>query len=502
MALAELGVNPISADKPAGEDVRYDSQFEEVQAEIDKLSIASVDGEGIHWNQVVKLATSILREKSKDLQVAIYLAVALINTSQFEGFADGTEVIQELVANFWDSMYPPKKRMRGRLNAVNWWMEQTENFLKNYQPGPLPHDLVQRARQSVNDLDQALAEKADDAPILRRLLDYLDRLPVAPVEEQAEAPAKEPAGEQPEPAAAPSGDQAEASATPEPAPEAAEKEPPAEPAPPAPQPSAPKPAAPAPSPRSPVQAPADMDSDRDATQAVQAGLDLMLGASAFLMKQDLSSPLAYRINRIAAWLTVDSLPITEGDRTLLPPPEPRIRSGLDRLAADREFADLIQTAEARAGEFLFWLDMSRLTADALTGLGDRYAAARAAVEVETAAFVQRLPGLEALCFSDGTPFADKETRAWLKAVTRTATAAAADDRVAIGGDGGSRDEVGDGVPKGSGADQGPENGGSGGPDGRRAQPKPFGQKPAVVAHGSGPASVRHGAGDSVTAPRR
>jgi len=35
MELIELGKEPISPEQPAGEDVRYDPVFEELQAEID-----------------------------------------------------------------------------------------------------------------------------------------------------------------------------------------------------------------------------------------------------------------------------------------------------------------------------------------------------------------------------------------------------------------------------------------------------------------------------------
>ena len=47
MDLIELVARPISADAPCGDDIKYDADYEELQAEIDKLSIPSSSGGGI-----------------------------------------------------------------------------------------------------------------------------------------------------------------------------------------------------------------------------------------------------------------------------------------------------------------------------------------------------------------------------------------------------------------------------------------------------------------------
>ena len=46
-------------------------------------------------------------------------------------------------------------------------------------------------------------------------------------------------------------------------------------------------------------------------------------------------------------------------------------------------------------------------------MGPAAANMRSAVIDEVLAFVKRLPGVEQLTFSDGTPFADEATKAWL-----------------------------------------------------------------------------------------
>ena len=117
MELSSLGKDPIQPDQPAGSDVRYEPEYEKLQAEIDKLSLPSASA-GIDWKKVSDLATSILAHKSKDLLVASYLAVSQVHMRHIEGLADGLVVIHDLITTYWDGLFPPKKRMRGRVGAL------------------------------------------------------------------------------------------------------------------------------------------------------------------------------------------------------------------------------------------------------------------------------------------------------------------------------------------------------------------------------------------------
>ena len=126
MELLSLGKDPIQPDQPTGSDVRYEPEFEELQAEIDKLSSPSSSG-GIEWKKVNTLSALILAEKSKDLLVASYMAVSQVHTHQLDGLAIGLTVMHDMVEAYWDNLFPPKKRMRGRLGAIEWWIEKTEN---------------------------------------------------------------------------------------------------------------------------------------------------------------------------------------------------------------------------------------------------------------------------------------------------------------------------------------------------------------------------------------
>ena len=161
--LLSLGKIPISSDQPTGLDVRYDPDFEELQAEIDKLSSPSAAG-GMDWNKVTSLSSAILTRKSKDILVASYLAVAQIHTSQMEGMAVGLQIYHDLLATFWEDLYPPKKRMRGRLGAIEWWLEKTETVLKVLKPGPLPPEEIERLKENLRQIDTCLSDYLEDPP--------------------------------------------------------------------------------------------------------------------------------------------------------------------------------------------------------------------------------------------------------------------------------------------------------------------------------------------------
>jgi type VI secretion system protein VasJ len=152
---------------------------------------------------------------------------------------------------------------------------------------------------------------------------------------------------------------------------------------------------------------------RDCREAVEEGLHRLQGIAALLLDQDPANPLAYRLSRHAAWLRVSELPPATAGRTLLPPPTTRLRERLAELRHGGDSTALLKVVELQLSQFIFWLDLNRLAAEALADR-DAAQAAVAAVGQETAFLLQRLPGLDELAFADGTPFADADTREWLK----------------------------------------------------------------------------------------
>lgn len=387
MNYATLGKDPIAGDNPAGADCRYDSAFESLQAEIDKLSSPTAEGK-VDWAKVIKAAGEILSAQSKDLTVASYLAVGLVRQRQIMGLDEGIQVLKDLVENFWDTMYPAKKRMRGRAGALEWWLEKTDEALAGATPEPLAEELYQRLQDNIRMLDGFLAENMPEPPLLRPLQRQIEQFPVQKVEPAEETSAAE-AVSGTAPQTAPAADRSPAAAP------AEKSEARAVPAP---------------------EAPQTVDTDQNANKGLETAVQLFRKVSHFLLQQDLKNPSAYRYRRMAGWARIDDLPPSKDGVTQIPPPAPQLFDPILELREAANWPALIESVEQRVSQFVFWFDLHAMVAEALQNLGADYKPALSAVCQETAYFIQRLPGVENLAFSDEKPFADVQTRQWISSI--------------------------------------------------------------------------------------
>lgn len=393
MDLSVLGKQPISMDKPSGSDVRYDPAFDELQTEVDKLSSPAVAGT-VNWEKVCRFSTDILMNKSKDLLVASYLSVALIHTRRNDGFTVGLKVYQDLLERFWEDLYPQKIRMRGRTRSIEWWLEKTEAALKQVNDISYPAAQLGIIKDSLNRLDSFLSEHLENSPSLNPIKEYFNKIS-APAEDAAQTePAtnitQEPVEEKPVVTIETKPFKSEEAAVSQ-----------------------------------------KITSQQEAGKTLNDGLLKISEASYFLWQQDLASPQVYRLTRTAAWYAVNELPPATNSQTRIPPPATQVKNLLLNLKNNGDAEALLKAAETRISQYIFWIDLNRLTAEALSRLGSRFEKAHDAVCEETAFLLQRLPGLDDLTFSDGTPFATPDTKQWLRSIAfhgpRNAYASAAAD---------------------------------------------------------------------------
>ncbi|MDK2921478.1 MAG: type secretion system protein VasJ [Desulfonauticus sp.] len=375
MDLENLGQLPISEDKRAGEDVRYEPEYEAVQQEIDKLSSPTATTPP-DWEKVAKLSELILKEKSKDLIITTYLGIALFHLQGIQGLFIGTKILRDILYNFWDELYPPKKRMKGRKNALNWWKEEIEKHLKGEQEYKVEQNEKKALLKDLEDIDKFIADKLPDGPSFLNLKENLEEIITAPSESSIPPPSPP---SNPPPSSPP--------------PDFSQKPSP-EPA------SAPEPAA----------------SEENSQALMEQGFSLLNKASLIIAKEKPYWPELFRLNRIVSWLNIEDKPMAEQGKTLLPPPDLTIINALKNLYQNQDWPALLETAEAYVPQFLFWLDLSRYSKEALENLGQNLAAK--AIEQEVKWFLNKLPGIEQLCFSDNTPFADTNTQKWLKTLNK------------------------------------------------------------------------------------
>lgn len=112
-------LQPISADSPQGSDIREDSSPTSLYYQIKDARNAARAAERAslfdpdeasnvlnEWRPILDLAPTILKENSKDLEVASWLLEALIRFNDFPGLRDGIQLTRGLVDQYWDGLYP------------------------------------------------------------------------------------------------------------------------------------------------------------------------------------------------------------------------------------------------------------------------------------------------------------------------------------------------------------------------------------------------------------
>jgi type VI secretion system protein ImpA len=128
---------PIPGEKPAGESVRYAGAYDTIQ-EARRADEALAQGEWkrevktADWPRVVAVATEVLAAKSKDLQIAAWLAEALIKLHGFPGLRDGLCLLRELQERYWEVLFPPIEEgdLESRSALLEWLNEKLPPSLR------------------------------------------------------------------------------------------------------------------------------------------------------------------------------------------------------------------------------------------------------------------------------------------------------------------------------------------------------------------------------------
>ncbi|MDR1982983.1 MAG: type VI secretion system protein TssA [Holosporaceae bacterium] len=103
---------PISENNKCGEDLKYDfvyDQIKEFRREDDsRLSqgIWQTEPKKADWQEVCRICSNMLKTKTKDLQIAMWLLESLTVVEKFRGLNQGILLVLALCENFWDEIYP------------------------------------------------------------------------------------------------------------------------------------------------------------------------------------------------------------------------------------------------------------------------------------------------------------------------------------------------------------------------------------------------------------
>lgn len=130
-------LSPVSEDRPSGESLQYSGLFDEIR-EARRADDVLEQGDWkrelkvADWDEAAALATDALLTKTKDLQVAAWLAEALTMLQGFAGARDGLKLMKGLHAQFWETCYPEidDGDMEGRANVLSFLDRQVALSLR------------------------------------------------------------------------------------------------------------------------------------------------------------------------------------------------------------------------------------------------------------------------------------------------------------------------------------------------------------------------------------
>jgi type VI secretion system protein VasJ len=346
----EAWLQPVSVDSPVGQDPGYDDDFQRMRGEVNKLSGADAD-------LVIQLAEKLLKHSCKDLRVGTYYLWARLHKHGEAGLADGLDLLAAMIERYTNDVLPA--RANSRKMALEWLAGSKVLDSLSMYTEVVKND-AERIVAALAWLEHGLGSwPAEQRPALGALYTALSaRLAqCGEVDTQPSQP----------------GGHSQSSA----------------------QTTAPSLAA--------------IKSARDL-------LDSGRALAGYLREQPHGWLAAHRLMMSLRWDTVHQTPPQEASGlTRLAPPRGDYRAQLKRLYRQQSWSELLDQVERMFAEGVnhFWLDLQWYLYQALSKQPAPQDGWATVVMSDLGMFLERLPGLEELCWNDGTPLADETTREWI-----------------------------------------------------------------------------------------
>lgn len=367
-------LKPISSGSPCGESARYEDEFEGLERQIKKLDMLDPN-DPIDWGEVGKLSISLLTNKSKDLLMVSYLTLSLLNNRGYKGLEAGLYVYDKLLQQYWNDLFPPLKRVRGRIAAINWMLERVEIYINNNEAKISQKAVIQNAYQLTENIREFLNNNLDDnvpdvATVNGQLRGFINSFEAAERKQQQEADQRRRKEQQ------------------------LKEE------------------------RDKGGALATVVSESAYDVGANAIMNWVKSARDFLSEDAKGQLRAQWLNRISAWIRIKECPpITQGKTPMSPPTQDQLKDLHDKLA-NLQGVDALNYLEEIILSRPFWLDIYYHCWKVLDEMGSEYDYHKQSLEGDVAGFIGRFPEIADAQFRTGTPLADDDTRKWIDQITK------------------------------------------------------------------------------------
>jgi ImpA, N-terminal, type VI secretion system/Type VI secretion, EvfE, EvfF, ImpA, BimE, VC_A0119, VasJ len=132
----------------------------------------------VDWSSIERLAGELLNQEIKHFQVLMYWGVARLHHQGFSALTDTAEQLTALVEYHWEQALPPLKRLRGRLSAIEWWLDRSITWIQHSIHEPLESEVWESVMTAVMQCDHMLAARCESAPVMAPLINCLKQLEV------------------------------------------------------------------------------------------------------------------------------------------------------------------------------------------------------------------------------------------------------------------------------------------------------------------------------------
>jgi type VI secretion system protein ImpA len=126
-------LNPISPENPTGSNLRYDPLYDKIK-EARREDADDPQGEWkrerklADWTLTINLIGDALATKTKDLQLAVWLAQAMLRRDGFQDFREGLDLVRKYLQTFWDGIYPEMEDgdLEVRVAPLEWLATESD----------------------------------------------------------------------------------------------------------------------------------------------------------------------------------------------------------------------------------------------------------------------------------------------------------------------------------------------------------------------------------------
>lgn len=155
---------PIPGTAPAGEDLSFSSEYDTIlearRSDDPTLEQGDwvTDLKSADWQGVAAQTSQLLRDRSKDLRLAVWWAEAHTQLHGFAGLARGYRLVAGLCDQHWDDVHPQVEDgdLEQRIGNLSWLLTHSADWLRK-----LPLVQASQGRFGLADFEAARARRVD-----------------------------------------------------------------------------------------------------------------------------------------------------------------------------------------------------------------------------------------------------------------------------------------------------------------------------------------------------